>query len=440
MLTTRQIMRIIALGGHPELQMETVTPFDADNPNGVSVFWFEWKKQRDSAWFYVDGFEGKCTFFVNSPHNGFISFLHLDVSLNTKEFQTEILQGTVYIVFEPYDNKRYPRGTVNMVPANFTPWANLSAEFGVGYAIEDFDLYFKPKPSTNKPAVFEFLEGDLPCGIELMSDGMLRGELLEQDCCGAEHITVPSAGWRNVFNFSGAAFEQFSEWGLPYYFKVRACATGKSNLCDEKWLCLRVHNNWDCEQERLLRAFPYWTDKPEIKVEEKIEFSFPDFLKCGAKQKIQEKELFFTNKTELIKWWNVQKEKDISEFSKGEREFLEKLGANQDFKKMLLEYIGEDTLDSGLIILSMNEDEELELQDKSEKRWVDDVLREQSADLPLEFRFNMNAITLDFQLHTNSVMEQLQQTAQNYAARNRNAIASRAQNQRWRGTDNIRQF
>ena len=107
---------------------------------------------------------------------------------------------------------------------------------------------------------------------------------------------------------------------------------------------------------------------------------------------------------------------------------------------MLLEYIGEDKLDSGLIILRMNEDEELELQDKSEKRWVDDVLREQATDLPLECRVLCRANIMHVELNTNSVMEQLQQAAQNYTARNRNAIASRAQNQRWRGTDNIRQF
>lgn len=436
-------MRIIAQGGHPEIQMGNVTPFDTNNPNGVSVFHFEWKKQRDSAWFYILGFEGKCTFFVNSPHNGFISFLHLDITLGTTDFQVELLQGTVFLVFEPSDNRKFPTGTVNIVPADFVPWVNLGMTFGVGNALDEVDFVIARKPSTNKPAEFELLEGQLPCGIELMTDGMLRGELLEQDCCGAEHITVPSAGWRNVFSLpsvpSGSG-EAYAEWGLPYYFKVRACATGKSNLCDEKWLCLRVHNNWDCEQERLIRAYPYWTEEPEIKEEEKIEFHFPDFLKCGAKQKIAEQELFFTNKRELLKWWNRQKARDAGEFSEGEKEFLRKLDDNKDFKKMLLEYLGEeDRLDDNLIVLRMNEDEELELQDKSEKRWVDDVLREQSTGLPLECRVLARANTMQLELSTNSVIEQLQRQVQTWTARNRNAIVSRAAG-RWRGTDRIRQF
>lgn len=192
------------------------------------------------------------TFYkFNRLNNSFVSIGSITVNENYTTFQKDLVQGDYFICIKINNNASYT-GFITGEFSGFVPAARFTANSYYGISSTTNLTITKIERKCDYPLWYEIIEGTLPEGISFTNSGMLTGILPNLDCMESNHDLSPSANWYDDVS-SGVSYP----WGRAWRFKIKVYIQEFPDMAlAEKWLCIRVYNNWDLEKNALLQALP----------------------------------------------------------------------------------------------------------------------------------------------------------------------------------------
>lgn len=195
----------------------------------------------------------QATFYsINLVNNTFTNIGGLNTQEAITVFQKDLLIGD-YIICLYSNNIATHFGTMMATFSNFVPYVrfNFTCYYGnvLNYTLS-FPSVEKP---CDKPLYYEIIDGALPEGIQMNHSGVLYGTLPNLDCIPSNDHLSPSANWYTQLD-TGEGYP----WGRQYRFKVRVTLQQfPPSIKDEKWLIIRIYNNWGLERDNFAANMPY---------------------------------------------------------------------------------------------------------------------------------------------------------------------------------------
>lgn len=108
--------------------------------------------------------------------------------------------------------------------------------FEFEFARETFDC--------NSPVFYQIIEGELPTGLTLRSDGIISGVPIEQDCEEYNKNEPPSFTW-----FKETVEGNSESTSRDYKVIIRAALIDSPSTYDDREFLICVHNNWNNDKE-----------------------------------------------------------------------------------------------------------------------------------------------------------------------------------------------
>lgn len=110
----------------------------------------------------------------------------------------------------------------------------------------------KPPAPCDEPIYFDIVDGELPPGLDMTDFGRVFGKLPNLDCLPDAIDYAPSQNWYSMDD-SGVSMP----WGRVWRFHVRARILDQEEAEDQRWFCIRVHNNWSFDRDNFMKHFPF---------------------------------------------------------------------------------------------------------------------------------------------------------------------------------------
>ena len=192
------------------------------------------------------------TFFTfNETNNTFTAIGSINLTESYNIFQKVLDIGEYFICIKVNNNASYT-GFITGNYSSFIPYAKLTLNNYYGFYSEtNLEKTVKILP-CDYPLWYDIIEGELPEGITFDHSGMLKGLLPNLDCMQDNYNLSPSANW-----YGELTTGESHPWGRSWRFKIRVYVQEFPNYAiAEKWLCIKVYNNWDLEKNALLNSLP----------------------------------------------------------------------------------------------------------------------------------------------------------------------------------------
>ena len=249
-MSTCKSSAVTYLSGHSYDSLPQITPEVISNYNVVAPDNSLFRFQNDV--FQIVSFN----FTQNeSPYIASASFLELDefgdvvlvssvnLSSSTTFVSISLTPGFYIICIKAAENRS---GTIFAHATSYAGSAFLDprAYSGEGF-VPDIEIH-RQERECHEPLFFEVVDGSLPLGLQMDWEGTIYGQLPNLDCL--EDKLSPSMDWWYTEN-DGAAFP----WGRQWRFKVRVSLQNFPDVNNDRWFCIRVHNNWDFDRDRFLK-------------------------------------------------------------------------------------------------------------------------------------------------------------------------------------------
>lgn len=196
------------------------------------------------------------TFYsLNLINNTFTNIGGLSTQEAITVFQKDLLEGD-YLICLYSNNIATHSGTFKATFSNFVPYAKLQFNGYYGNVLTSILSFPTVERPCDKPLYYELIEGALPEGISMNHSGVLYGTLPNLDCMPSNINLSPSANWYTQLD-NGEGYP----WGRQYRFKIRVTVQGfPSTIKDEKWVSIRIYNNWDLEKKNFMSQMPFQFD------------------------------------------------------------------------------------------------------------------------------------------------------------------------------------
>ena len=187
----------------------------------------------------------------NALDNTFNNIGGININENYMAFQKDLLEGFYFICIKINNNANYT-GFITGEFSGFISSAKFAPKNYYGFYSEtNLSFNIKIIPCTY-PLWYEVIEGSLPEGVSFNNSGMLTGILPNLDCMESNYKHSPSANW-----YDDITTGEVYPWGRAWRFKIRVYIQEFPDMAlAEKWLCIRVYNNWDLEKDALLNSLP----------------------------------------------------------------------------------------------------------------------------------------------------------------------------------------
>lgn len=177
----------------------------------------------------------------------------------------------------------------------------FEAVANMGQTLDFGGLYVEKQRPTKEcdiPLYYDFLEGELPMGIELTRRGYLQGTPCNID--DYSNVDAPSFNWFYT-DIDGVNVS----FGMVFRFKVKVYAILPDGVIgnneDERWFCLRLLNNWSFDKALIepKREIIEHTICDGDVPDEKLQIIDPNF--CPVCDENTDEELFLNSLPEFAK-------------------------------------------------------------------------------------------------------------------------------------------
>lgn len=187
-------------------------------------------------------------------------------------FQIEITAGDFFVCLSVQRGAYH--GTIKIHYIGYDIYTKLSTNAYVGSTMSIGKIDNTPKEvKCRYPIYYEIVEGELPIGLTLGSDGNIVGTIPEMDCLDSNIGLPPSVNWF----FENKVTGQWEAWGRPYSFKVRVWVGEFPTVEAFRWFSIRIYNNWSLDRDLFMSLVPMEGVMGRIN-ETREEFRLPDTL------------------------------------------------------------------------------------------------------------------------------------------------------------------
>lgn len=141
-----------------------------------------------------------------------------------------------------------------ILDAIFTDFPFVSIANGVargGEYMPPFE-FAQPTSFCDSPVFYQIIEGALPNGLTLETDGVISGIPTEQDCEEFATDQPPSFTWFE----DDESTEVRKSTGLNYRVVIRAALIDAPSTFADREFFICVHNNWDLDRESFRDSIP----------------------------------------------------------------------------------------------------------------------------------------------------------------------------------------
>ena len=151
----------------------------------------------------------------------------------------------------------------------FTVFPIAQAEHGHFMPVWDF----APQERLCDSDVFyRIIDGELAPGLEMLSNGTIRGFIEEMDCNTSE-LTEPSFSWfenDQQVEIEGATFNAALPTTEDYYVTIRAALVDDPSTYADREFKICVHNNWDRDREMFVQSYEFFSQEVYIYREDQL--------------------------------------------------------------------------------------------------------------------------------------------------------------------------
>ena len=140
------------------------------------------------------------------------------------------------------------------ITAEFTQFPFVAINDGDAYHgayMPPFD-FAQPESFCASEVFYEIIEGELPQGLTLQSDGIIFGVPIEQDCEVKSTDSPPSFTWWEDDSETGSR----KATSLNYRIVIRAALVDSPETYDDREFFICVHNNWDNDRAAFIDSIP----------------------------------------------------------------------------------------------------------------------------------------------------------------------------------------
>lgn len=281
------------------------------------------------------------------------------------DFQKDITPG-IYVICISSNFYSYS-GTFRGDFIGFISYAKFNILFEEGNSIQPFELNFVHVVRLcNKVIYMRIIEGELPPGLIMTQLGNIEGILPNLDCIKYSSPVSPSQNWY---------FKLDNNWypyGYQWRFKVLAWLADIPEVTDERWFCIRIHNNWSWDRDNFNPPFDKEIEIPEIIKPKHLpnlccpEKEIPKFIPkpvlcpCDFSKNSEE----ISKNLQFLQWYKeMKKNQNQGENNPFIQEFLENFKKIDYYKQLVIEIgFGDD--------LKTSKEKEIETVEKQ----IDDYL------------------------------------------------------------------
>lgn len=193
-----------------------------------------------------------------------LTFTNLGTSISDEfnnSFEYSASPGEYYICITTDFSVNYT------LSAEFTdfPFVSIADAGAYGGAYMPPFEFAQPTAFCESAVYYEIIEGELPKGIELQSDGVISGVPIEQDCEDLAADQPPSFTWFE----DDVETNTRTATGLKYRIVIRAALVDAPETYADREFFVCVHNNWDYDRDAFIDSIPnFETPVFEVKGEE----------------------------------------------------------------------------------------------------------------------------------------------------------------------------
>lgn len=162
-------------------------------------------------------------------------------------------------------------GTVKGVYVGYSRNVTLAPTVFSGAELNTTLTVPRPEVECHQPLLYAFVDGFLPPGLQLLSNGQIFGKLPYIDCIELDNNGLPAASNMYFDVNEGDSYSTIQAWEKHYYFRAKVMLAADPSKFDIERFCISIIHDWDVDKNRYVqkiktieKVYDFFIDKQII--------------------------------------------------------------------------------------------------------------------------------------------------------------------------------